>query len=300
MNVFFYDGPISRAIAFEDLLADGKRFSERLLGAFSDARTWPQLVHIATDGETYGHHRAYGDMALAFALNYIETSQLARLTNYGGISGKASADSGSQSDWKQFMELRARRRTLAQRLRLQLRRPRGLEPAVESAVAAGLRLVARYRRSAVMRLKPRSSFEHPWQTRDAYIDVVLDRSRENVVRFMTEQAKRGLFPRRNRQRPEAARTAALPDADVHQLRMVLRRTFRNRNGPGDSVCRARAATGGTIVHRRPGHSFSRSAGPGQEQHSGTGRWAIDLRALCPTRDGGSGKSRRSLRGQFPV
>ena len=75
--MFFYDGPISRAIAFEDLLADGKRFSERLLGAFSDARTWPQLVHIATDGETYGHHRAYGDMALAFALHNIETSQLA-------------------------------------------------------------------------------------------------------------------------------------------------------------------------------------------------------------------------------
>ena len=83
INVFFYDGPISRSIAFENLLADGKRFSERLLGAFSDARTWPQLVHIATDGETYGHHRAYGDMALAFALNDIETSQLAKLTNYG-------------------------------------------------------------------------------------------------------------------------------------------------------------------------------------------------------------------------
>ena len=82
INVFFYDGPISRAIAFEDLLADGKRFSDRLLGAFSDARTWPQLVHIATDGETYGHHRAYGDMALAFALHNIETSQVARLTNY--------------------------------------------------------------------------------------------------------------------------------------------------------------------------------------------------------------------------
>ena len=82
ISVFFYDGPISRAIAFEDLLADGKRFSDRLLGAFSDARTWPQLVHIATDGETYGHHRAYGDMALAFALQNIETSQVARLTNY--------------------------------------------------------------------------------------------------------------------------------------------------------------------------------------------------------------------------
>ena len=60
-----------------------KNFSERLLGAFSDARTWPQLVHIATDGETYGHHRGIGDMALAYALNHIESGQAGRLTNYG-------------------------------------------------------------------------------------------------------------------------------------------------------------------------------------------------------------------------
>ena len=76
ISVFFYDGPISRAIAFEDLLADGKRFSDRLRPNSSDAhRTWPQLVHIATDGETYGHHRAYGDMALAFALHDIEAAR---------------------------------------------------------------------------------------------------------------------------------------------------------------------------------------------------------------------------------
>ena len=142
INVFFYDGPISRAIAFEDLLADGKRFSDRLLGAFSDARTWPQLVHIATDGETYGHHRAYGDMALAFALHLIETSKLAKLTNYGGISRETSAHHGSQDHRQHFLELRPRDRALAKRLRLQLRRPRRLEPALESATAPGVRLAA--------------------------------------------------------------------------------------------------------------------------------------------------------------
>ena len=71
MNVFFYDGPISRGVAFEGLLAKGEALAERLLGAFSEERDRPQLVHIATDGETYGHHHAHGDMALAYALNYI-------------------------------------------------------------------------------------------------------------------------------------------------------------------------------------------------------------------------------------
>jgi alpha-amylase/alpha-mannosidase (GH57 family) len=82
--VFFYDGPISRAIAFENLLASGESLASRLTSAFSDqGRSWPQLVHIATDGETYGHHHKHGDMALAYALNYIETKNLAQLTNYG-------------------------------------------------------------------------------------------------------------------------------------------------------------------------------------------------------------------------
>jgi alpha-amylase/alpha-mannosidase (GH57 family) len=81
--LFFYDGPISRAVAFEGLLSDGIQFAERLLGGFNDARKWPQLMHIATDGETYGHHSAHGDMALAYALHHIESNRLATITNYG-------------------------------------------------------------------------------------------------------------------------------------------------------------------------------------------------------------------------
>lgn len=81
--LFFYDGPISRAVAFEGVLSSGERFARRLLDAFSDRRDGSQLVHIATDGESYGHHHRFGDMALAYALHTIETNQLARLTNYG-------------------------------------------------------------------------------------------------------------------------------------------------------------------------------------------------------------------------
>lgn len=60
IDLFFYDGPISCAVAFENLLADGERFANRLLSGFNDARRWPQIVHIATDGETYGHHYPHG------------------------------------------------------------------------------------------------------------------------------------------------------------------------------------------------------------------------------------------------
>src|SRR5437588_764069 len=77
ITVFFYDGPISQAIAFEKLLERGENLASRLTSAFSEGhRPWPQLVHIATDGETYGHHHKRGEMALAYALHHIETNNL--------------------------------------------------------------------------------------------------------------------------------------------------------------------------------------------------------------------------------
>jgi alpha-amylase/alpha-mannosidase (GH57 family) len=191
MNCFFYDGPISRAIAFEDLLADGKRFSERLLGAFSDARTWPQLVHIATDGETYGHHRAYGDMALAFALNYIESSQLAKLTNYAEYLEKhpptQEAKVIGNSSWSCVHGV--------ERWRSDCGCNSGGRPGWNQQWRAPLRQALDWlRETAAPRFEAEAKklFEHPWAARDGYIDVVLNRSRENVVRFMTEQAKRTL------------------------------------------------------------------------------------------------------------
>src|SRR5436190_1744195 len=79
----FYDGPVSRAVAFEGLLHRGETFAARLESIYSHHRGWDQLAHIATDGESYGHHHRHGEMALAYALNYIESKNLAKLTNYG-------------------------------------------------------------------------------------------------------------------------------------------------------------------------------------------------------------------------
>ena len=81
--VFFYDGPISRAVAFESLLQRGETFAHRLLSGLDERRQGPQLVNIATDGETFGHHHLHGDMALAYCLHYVEAQGLARITNYG-------------------------------------------------------------------------------------------------------------------------------------------------------------------------------------------------------------------------
>ena len=83
---FFYDGGISKAVAFEGLLHNGETFANRLLSGFRPANERSdenQLLHIATDGETYGHHHKLGDMALAYAISHLEKNKLAKITNYG-------------------------------------------------------------------------------------------------------------------------------------------------------------------------------------------------------------------------
>ncbi len=80
--LFFYDGERSQAVAFGGILKDGRQFAEQLFSGFDGECDDNQLVHIATDGESYGHHHKSGDMALAYCMNHIRNTGMARLTNY--------------------------------------------------------------------------------------------------------------------------------------------------------------------------------------------------------------------------
>lgn len=83
IDLFFYNAQVSHAISFESLLRSGDRLAERLASSFDDRRDHAQLVNVATDGETFGHHSEFGEMALAYAIGKIEREGLARITNYG-------------------------------------------------------------------------------------------------------------------------------------------------------------------------------------------------------------------------
>ncbi len=184
--LFFYNGAISRAVAFEGVLKDGARFAARLEEAFPNG-DGPALVHIATDGETYGHHHRHGDMALAFALEAIDTAGKARLTNYGeylavqppeheveiledtswscahGIDrwrSDCGCSAGRGAGWTQ--EWRGPLRDALDWLRDEL--------------------AGRYEAEAG------AIFPDAWAARDAYIDLVVDRSDASVDAFMATHA----------------------------------------------------------------------------------------------------------------
>jgi len=77
--VFFYDGQTSRAIAFEKLLSS----SRELLDAFARSVNSKEMINIATDGETYGHHFKFGDLCLAHALTEEGPARGFQISNYG-------------------------------------------------------------------------------------------------------------------------------------------------------------------------------------------------------------------------
>jgi alpha-amylase/alpha-mannosidase (GH57 family) len=185
--VFFYDAPIARAVAFEQLLTNGEHFAHRLTQAFDDSRGRDQLVHIATDGESYGHHFRYGDMALAYALRSIEAKGLARVTVYGqyleshpptheveihsnsawscahGVDRwqkHCGCNSGGHPGWNQHWR----------------------KPLREAFDWLREELAPRYE------TKAKAFFRDPWAARDEYIAVILSRSPETMAQFFGHHA----------------------------------------------------------------------------------------------------------------
>lgn len=192
INLFFYDGPISQAVAFEKLLESGDGFAARLMSGFSDKRTWPQLMHIATDGETYGHHHKYGDMALAAALDKIECEANLRLTNYGEFLRKfppeVEVQIAPETSWSCYHGV--------ERWRASCGCNSGRE-GWNQQWRAPLREALDYLRDRAAEAFEKRAAElvhNPWAARNDYIDVVLDRSPESLWTFFEKHSRRQLRP----------------------------------------------------------------------------------------------------------
>lgn len=81
INLFFYDGPLSHALSFENLLFESRHLMDRIRSA-KVASYENQLIHLSTDGEVYGHHKAFGERALAYVLDEAAAREGFELINY--------------------------------------------------------------------------------------------------------------------------------------------------------------------------------------------------------------------------
>lgn len=212
INLFFYDGLVSQAVAFEGLLVRGEDFANRLRDAFSDDRSGPQLVHIATDGETYGHHHRYGEMGLAYALHYIETNDLARVTNYAEFLERHPPTHEVQivedTSWSCVHGI--------ERWRADCGCSTGGHQGWNQAWRAPLREGLDWLRDTLAPLYEENAgtlLTDPWKARDDYIDIILDRSPETHERFLADHARRPLTE------PETVEVLKLLELQRHAMLM---------------------------------------------------------------------------------
>jgi len=191
INIFFYNGKIAQEVSFGGLLSDGEGFAKTLLSAFNDVNDHPQIVHIATDGETFGHHHRFGEMALSYCLYHIESGNLAKITNYGEYLDKHSpthiVEIIDNSSWSCVHGV--------ERWRDNCGCSTGSNPGWDQAWRKPLRVAMDWLRDRIIpvfRSEASKYFEDPWNVRDEYIEVILDRSRNNVESFLKKHAAREL------------------------------------------------------------------------------------------------------------
>lgn len=188
IDLFFYDGAISRSVAFDELLKDGNKFIKRLKEGISDCRDYPQLINIATDGESYGHHTKFGDMALSYVLKIRAKDEGFKITNYAEYLDKyrsnCEVDIKQASSWSCFHGVG--------RWKEDCGCSTGGHPGWNQKWRKPLRDALDYLRDeliVVFENEGQKYFDNVWDVRNKYINVILDRNEMNVKKFQQENFK---------------------------------------------------------------------------------------------------------------
>lgn len=189
LDIFFYDGPISRDMGFSDLLTSSQFLAGRLGQAVRGDHRPSQIIAVATDGETFGHHKYGGEKALAYAFKVEFPQRGWQITNFayylslfpptwevelkpvtawscahGVDRWQDNCGCGGGGEWHQRW-----RRPLREALNW-LR-----DELIEIYETLGSEL-----------------FQDVWAARDAYIEVIGDRSPETLHRFLAQHQRRPL------------------------------------------------------------------------------------------------------------
>jgi alpha-amylase/alpha-mannosidase (GH57 family) len=183
IDIFFYDGPISRDMGFDTALSSSHNLASRLGQAVRGDHRPTQLISVATDGETFGHHKGGTEKCLAYAFqeefprkgwtvtnfaHYLSLNtptwevELKPVTAWSCAHGvdrwQDDCGCGGGGSWHQ-----------------QWRRP--------------LRDSLDWLRDQLIKVYEETGkkfFKDPWAARDEYVQVLRDRTPANVNRFLAQ------------------------------------------------------------------------------------------------------------------
>lgn len=206
--VFFYDGDIAQGVAFNGLLNDGEKFSQALRGGFNADDPEPQLVNIATDGESYGHHHKHGDMALAFCLDHIHRLKHNHLMNYAQFLNRFpplyEVQIHENSSWSCAHGV--------ERWRSDCGCNTGGNPNWNQKWRKPLREALDWLRDQLVSIYEREAsdvLKDPWRARDEYINVILKRNDDTIRRFLKDHCSKVVEPNKVFRLMEMQRNALL-------------------------------------------------------------------------------------------
>ncbi|MDR3553629.1 MAG: DUF3536 domain-containing protein, partial [Syntrophobacteraceae bacterium] len=215
IHIFFYDSALAHGIAFDRLLEHSSRLLGQIDGAWSQrARTGePWLVHTATDGETYGHHFKFGDMALGTAFNELRRDPSAQIVNYGWFLAAfpvvADVEIIERTAWSCAHGVGRWSADCGCHL--------GGEPGWNQKWRGPLRQSFDYLRDGLAKhfqaQMAKLSSHNPWEVRDKYIEAILDRKGAGTERFVSAHLVGGV------RSPDATRFLQLLEMERFSLFM---------------------------------------------------------------------------------
>jgi alpha-amylase/alpha-mannosidase (GH57 family) len=191
LTVFFYDGHIARDLAFGGALGSKDQLIDRLLSGFDHGRGHDEVLTVAFDGETLGHHKKGGDEVLAAALRQLAQRSDVDLVNLGQawqrIPAEWEAEIVEGSSWSCAHGI--------ERWRSDCGCNTGGAAEWRQAWRAPLREALEWlrdRADAVYEGEAGALLQDPWRARDAYVELVLDPLRRDAVEFLRREAGRPL------------------------------------------------------------------------------------------------------------
>ncbi|MDY6881589.1 MAG: DUF3536 domain-containing protein [Desulfatiglans sp.] len=192
MDVFFYDAALSRGVAYENILSSGEALLSRIRHALKEGKEErPRLINIATDGESYGHHFKFGDLALSWLFDHLEISKDINVTNYALFLERFPPQNEvklfENSSWSCAHGIERWRSDCGCRIHHQ----EGWNQSWRAPLREGLNWLRDELESIYLKQCGRL-LKDPWEARDGYVSLLLNPDARHKEIFLKRHARRAL------------------------------------------------------------------------------------------------------------
>jgi len=191
INLFFFNQQVAQDVADGRILQNGEVFAKKIVSILDQNGRQSGLAHIATDGETFGHHYRYTDMALAYCLHFIETNNLAKITVYGEFLDRFppqfEVEIYENSSWSCPHGI--------ERWKSNCGCHYGRYPSGKQQWRKPLREAMDWLKNQLAPLFENRMVQYvsdPWEARNNYISVINNRSSDNTEGFLSKITRTGL------------------------------------------------------------------------------------------------------------